>query len=185
MQSRAIRGIRVQSRGTHLPSHLTRSKLHGLSRRLEHARLLVRRLRLGLPDRLCHCRLLLRLGTHCRLPQQLLDLNLRRSRWQPEAISGHHRRHQWQSQASSARPTSICTRAAPVAPPPPSRTPRAPSSGASQRAPRRHVPPDAWLPNMVTFNQWQMGSRHSAVIIRHQSSSAAIICNPFIAPGRP
>jgi hypothetical protein len=158
---------------------------------------------------LCHCRLLLRLGTHCRLPQQLLDLHLRRSRWQPEAIGGHHRRHQWQSQASSARPTSICTccsaaafsdegghqhaitgpismqSAAPVAPPRPSRTPRAPSSGASQRAPRRHVPPDAWLPNMVTFDQWQMGSRHSAVIIRHQSSSAAIICNPFIAPGRP
>ena len=69
--------------------------------------------------------------------------------------------------------------AAPVAPPRPSRTPRAPSSGASQRAPRRHVPPDAWLPNMVTFDQWQMGSRHSAVIIRHQSLSAAIICNPF------
>jgi len=104
-------------RGTHLPSHLTRSKLHGLSRRLEHARLLVRRLRLGLPDRLCHCRLLLRLGTHCRLPQQLLDLNLRRSRWQPEAItgantgaiSGNHRRHQRGQ-----------LRSAPVAPPPPS-----------------------------------------------------------------
>ena len=117
MQSRAIRGIRVQSRGTHLPSHLTRSKLHGLSRRLKHARLLVRRLRLGLPDRLCHCRLLLRLGTHCRLPQQLLDLNLRRSRWQPEAItgantgaiSGNHRRHQRGQ-----------LRSAPVAPPPPS-----------------------------------------------------------------